>query len=105
MAPTYRIVILPEAGSDVSAIHDFITKDSPQNAIAVARRLIASIDSLRQSPQRCKIHVPSRIAERVVRAMSDPPFIIYYRILESESVVEVLTIRHGARRQPQRFKR
>jgi plasmid stabilization system protein ParE len=105
MPAPYRIILLPEAGADVPAIHDFIAKDSPQNAVGVVRRLMASIDSLQQSPQRCKIHLPNRIAERVVRAMSEPPFIIYYRILESARVVEVMTIRHGARRQPKRFKR
>jgi plasmid stabilization system protein ParE len=36
--------------------------------------------------------------------MPVPPFIIYHRVLESERIVEVLTVRHGARRQPRRFK-
>jgi plasmid stabilization system protein ParE len=34
-----------------------------------------------------------------------PPFIIYYRITEKPATVRVLTVRHGARRQPRRFKR
>jgi plasmid stabilization system protein ParE len=36
--------------------------------------------------------------------MPVPPFVIYYRVLEAERIVEVLTVRHGARRQPRRFK-
>jgi len=64
-----------------------------------------SIDSLDQFPQRCKIHLSSKIADRVVRSMSEPPFIIYYRVIEVDYIVEVMTIRHGARKQPRQFKR
>jgi len=36
--------------------------------------------------------------------MPVPPFIIYYHIIDQRRAVEVMTIRHGARRQPRRFK-
>jgi plasmid stabilization system protein ParE len=36
--------------------------------------------------------------------MSVPPFIVYYRTDDKRRSVRILTIRHGARRQPKRFK-
>jgi plasmid stabilization system protein ParE len=36
--------------------------------------------------------------------MAAPPYIIYYRVLEDQKVVQILTIRHGSRRQPRRFR-
>jgi plasmid stabilization system protein ParE len=105
MNEVYRIILLPEVVSDLASIHDFIERDSPQNAVAVIRKLMESIDTLDQFPQRCKIHLSSTVADRVVRSMSEPPFIIYYRVIDLDHVVEVMTIRHGARKQPKRFKR
>jgi len=105
MDQAYRIILLPEVISDLSGIYDFVESDSPQNAVAVIRKLMESIDSLDQFPQRCKIHLSSKVADRVVRSMSEPPFIIYYRVIDQDRVVEVMTIRHGARKQPKRFKR
>lgn len=103
MPDYHRIVILPEAFENLAGIYDYIEKDSPQNAIVVARKLIEAIDSLELFPRRYKVHVSSRIADRVVHSMPVPPFIIYFRVIDAEQVVEVMTIQHGARRQPRRF--
>jgi plasmid stabilization system protein ParE len=32
------------------------------------------------------------------------PFIVYYRVDDKRGAVRILTVRHGARRQPQRWK-
>jgi plasmid stabilization system protein ParE len=102
--PRYRVELLPEASADLVSIHEYIRRDSPPSADAVLRRLIASIDSLDQIPKRCRVHRSSKNRERIVRAMSVNPYIIYYRVFEREWVVQVLTVRHGARRQPKRFR-
>jgi hypothetical protein len=33
-----------------------------------------------------------------------PPFILYYQVIEKPPTVRILTIQHGARRQPKKFK-
>lgn len=103
MAERYRIIILPEASADIEGIFHYIEQNSPQNAAAVARKLVGAIDSLALLPHRCKVHVSHRTPERVVRSIPVSPFIIYYRIVERNDAVEVMTIRHGARRQPRHF--
>ncbi|HET6247192.1 MAG TPA: type II toxin-antitoxin system RelE/ParE family toxin [Tepidisphaeraceae bacterium] len=103
MSERYRIIILPRASSDISRTFNYIEKKSAQNAVSVATRVIEAIDSLMEMPQRCKVYRSSRDPNHVVHALSLPPFIIYYRVIPSERIVVVLTIRHGAQRQPRRF--
>jgi len=104
MAGQYRVIMLPEASTDLTGIFDYIERESPQNATAVARKLVDAIDSLERFPHRCRVHVSNRNPERVVRSMPVSPFVVYYRVIERNTAVEILTIRHGARRQPRRFR-
>jgi plasmid stabilization system protein ParE len=104
MEEGFRISILAEASSDLTAIFAYIENRSPQNARAVVAKLIDSIDSLARFPHRYKVHFSSLNRNRIVHSMPVPPFIIYYRVIEVHRVVEAMTIRHGARRQPRRFK-
>ncbi len=104
MLETYRIIILPEAAANIESIHEYIKEDSPQNAVTVSRRLLEAIASLDQFPHRYKVHTSSKNPDRVVHSMPVPPFIVYYRVIERNRAVEVMIIRHGARRQPRRFR-
>jgi toxin ParE1/3/4 len=104
MPKLYRVVIQPRASNDLIDICAYIEQDSPQNAAGVARKLFEAIDSLEFMPHRYKVHCSSRDPNRVVHAMSVPPFIVYYRVVERKEAVEVIAVWHGARRQPKRFK-
>ena len=100
MAERYRVIIEPRASEDLISIFTFIQKDSPQNAASVAQMLFDAIDSLEIFPRRYKVHRWRRNPRRVVRSMPVAPFVIYYRVLERKHVVQVLTVRHGARERP-----
>jgi len=104
MPDRYRIVILPEAGANIDAIFGYVEQHSLQNATRVAATILKAIDSLEILPRRHKVHSSSRDPRRVVRSMPVPPYLIYYRVVESDKVVEVMTVRDGRRRQPRRFK-
>jgi plasmid stabilization system protein ParE len=106
MPAHYRVIILPRASADIHGICSFIEQEqkSPQNAALVAQRLIAAIDSLEILPHRYRIHEHRKDSTKSVRSMPVPPFIIYYRIDDSNQTVRVLTVWHGARRQPKRFR-
>jgi plasmid stabilization system protein ParE len=103
MMDHYRVIIEPRASHDIVAICEFIEKSSPQNASSVAKSLFEAIDSLEILPHRCKVHQFRQNPAMIVLSMSVPPFIIYYRIRERESLVKILTVRHGARRPPGRL--
>ena len=103
MGERYRVIISPRTLSDLEGIHGYVEQDSPQNASAVIRRRMAAVDSLEQLPHRNEVYRGRRQPSEAVRRMPVPPFLIYYRVDDSERVVDVITIRHGSRRQPRRF--
>ena len=104
MLNRYRVRMTTRASNDIMAICGYIERDSPQNAAGVARELIDAIDSLDLFPQRYKVHERRRDPSKTVHSMPVPPFIVYYRVRDSEQVVEVIAVLHGARRQPRRFR-
>src|SRR2546423_13156281 len=103
MPDRYRIIITPRASSDLEEIHQYITQDSEQNAAAFIAKLIAAIDGLEQFPHRYRIYTGQKKPSEAVRRMPVWPYLIYYRVQESQYAVDIITIRHGARRQPRRF--
>ena len=104
MPARYRIRAMPRASNDIVGICSYIEKDSPQNAAKVAQILLDAIDSLEIFPHRYTVHEHRKDASKTVYAMPVPPFIVYYRVVERLSLVEVLTVLHGHRKQPRRFK-
>jgi plasmid stabilization system protein ParE len=104
MPDTYHIIISPRAVRELTEICSYIRGESPSNAALVATRLVASIDSLEQLPHRYEVHQHRKDPRKTVHSMAVPPFIIYYRIDDNARAVRILSVRHGARRQPQTFK-
>ncbi|HWB54899.1 MAG TPA: type II toxin-antitoxin system RelE/ParE family toxin [Tepidisphaeraceae bacterium] len=105
MRKSYRVVLLREAFEDIDRIIDYIKEYSPANAAKVLNRLWDASQSLEILPHRYEVYRSYRDRNRVVHSMAVPPFIVYYRILEQHQTVEVMTIRHGSRRQPRNFHR
>src|SRR5690242_14432722 len=105
MAPVYHVRITKEASSHLDEIFTFIAPQSPQNAEQVCERLLNEIFALKLFPHRYKVH--SRGKKRsgeIVRSMPVPPYVVYYKIIESRRVVRILSVLHGHRRRPRRFK-
>jgi plasmid stabilization system protein ParE len=100
----YRVILLPAAFADLDRITDYIKQDSPQNAAVVLDLLWQATQSLSQFPQRYKFHERRRDQALAVHSMPVPPFVVYYRIDEGSAVVRILTVRHGRRKQPKRFR-
>jgi plasmid stabilization system protein ParE len=69
----------------------------------MVERLFEAIEALEFLPYRYKVHQVNKQPERVIRSMPVPPYVVYYRILETAGVVRILTVRHGARRKPRKF--
>jgi toxin ParE1/3/4 len=75
-------------------------QDSPQNARTVLQRLLDSIDSLEQLPQRYTIYERDKRLRNHVRMMPVMTFLVYYRIFEQQEAVQIMSVQHGARRRP-----
>jgi plasmid stabilization system protein ParE len=95
MPARFRVILSVRAAADLHSLHDHIQKDSPQNATAFTAELVKAIDSLERLPLRYPVY-SGRRAPAQVRRMPVPPYLIYYRVSEPNSAVEIITVRHGA---------
>jgi plasmid stabilization system protein ParE len=103
MPNTFRAILTKEALADLEGIAEYIRQRSPQNAVAVADAILNAIDSLAYMPSRFKRVGKSRKRGTDIHAMVVRPFIIYYRVDEQPGTVHILSVVHGARKQPRRF--
>jgi len=76
MTGSYRIRITPRALADLTAVFDFIRKDSPQNAKGMIRIILDAIDSLEQFPQRFPVAPLQSAKSRNIRSMVVYPYIV-----------------------------
>jgi len=103
MPPSFHIILSPEAAGDLESLHEYISNDSPHNAAMVVGRILDAIATLEIFPHRNVVEWKSGKIKDPVRSLPVKPYIIYFRVLESQQAVRILTVRHGARRPPRRF--
>jgi addiction module RelE/StbE family toxin len=101
MAADYRIRLTRQALNDIEDIRDFIGQDSQKNAARMIERLFDTFDSLERFPHRAVVEVLSGDLPHPVRSIPVRPYVVYFRVIESERVVVIRHIRHGARRPPE----
>ena len=97
MADLYRVKITLRASIQLQNIFNYIERDSPANASKMVHRLLESIDSLDFMPRRYPLVLNSQAVGVDVYSMAVRPYLVRYHIDDSESIVTVLSIRHGAR--------
>lgn len=103
MLPAYKIILSPEAATDLESLHEYISKDSPQNAAKMIGRILDAISSLETFPRRNIVENQSKKIRRPVRSLPVRPYIVYFRILEEQQAIIIHSVRHGARRRRKRF--
>ena len=100
MPPSYTVIISPRAQRDLHAIHKYIARDSAVNADRFIAELLEEIDKLQILPHRYRIHRRFRRIWKSLYRMPIRTYLVYYRVDDSRLSVEVITVRHGMRRQP-----
>jgi len=103
MPDRYEVRISREASADLETIHAYIERHSPQNAALVVSRILKNIESLELFPRRYKVHRQSSSLGFAVHAMPVPPYVVYYCVMAQQRAVQILSVRHGARRRPGSF--
>ena len=94
----YEIEVSPRAAADVDAIVDYISKDSIDAAIRWKELLFRKLDGFVLFPQSCP-YAPENTDRAIeIRQAVFGNYRILFTIVESEKLVRVLTVRHGARR-------
>ena len=93
-----RIKWTRRALSNLQAIADYISQDSPRAAQKVVSRIRVSARMLPKHPKMGRSGRVAGIREFVV---SGTPYIVAYRIHENR--LEILAVIHGARQWPENF--
>lgn len=104
MTSRYTAAFTDEALGDLDEVYTRIAVDSPLNAERFVAKLVDRIvTTVCDSPISYRVAGKSRSTGVDVHAFVEWPYVIYYRVDATAQHVVVLTIRHGARRQPRRF--
>jgi toxin ParE1/3/4 len=90
-----KVSWLSEALADIRGIKDHIGRDNPAAARRVVKAIKDSVDILKDHPG---IGRPGRLAGTRELVVSDYPFIVAYR--QVESTIHILAVVHTSRRWP-----
>jgi plasmid stabilization system protein ParE len=103
MAESCRVILTQEVLAGIKEIASYIRQESPAAAASIAGAFLDGIDSLELMPGRFKRVGISRKRRTPVHALVVRPFTIYYRIDDRPKAVYILSVLHGAQRQPRQF--
>lgn len=92
----YRLVYAQKALNDLAEIISHIAEDDADAAAHFGSSLVEHVELLTRFPR-----MGGLIRKRpLIRKLLHSPFLIYYRVREAKRKIEVLHIRHGARKPP-----
>ena len=97
----YEIVWTMPAADDLEGIWRYVAADSPSAADNLVAELVHCVEQIRTFPSAAAIFRKSR---HPIRAVTHRNYRIFYRVREQSARVQILCIRHSARRDP-RFPR
>jgi plasmid stabilization system protein ParE len=99
MADHYRVILSPQALGALERIFEYISRDSVENAARMVDEIYTECESLDRFPHRYPVDRRGKSLPFEVRLMPVPPYRVLYRIMEEQSAVRILTIRHGRQKQ------
>lgn len=68
----------------------------------MVEQILRAIDMLEQTPHRQRV-VTKRKTGTIIRSLPVPPYMVFFQVSDENLIVEILRIRHGARRPLKRF--
>lgn len=94
----YRVELSPSAFDDVDAVVSYISVDSADNAHRWRTRLFSKIAGVGLLPRGCSLAPEDEFCAMEVRQFLFGRYRILFTIRDEDSLVYVLTVRHGSRR-------
>ena len=94
----YRVDITSRAQRDLANLYKEIAAGHSDAALKWYRGLKDAILSLENQPHRCPVTPEKRQIRHLLYGQKPHIYRVIYRILEKQKLLEVLHIRHGARR-------
>jgi plasmid stabilization system protein ParE len=103
MPDKFRIIMRKQAATDLEKIFTTIARSSPQSAPEFIERILDAVDGLEIFPHRNVVEGQKPNKRGPVRSLPVPPYLVFFRVVDSQRIVRILRIRHGARRPLKRF--
>lgn len=94
----YLVRLTERAARDLESIYDFIEADSSENAFRWFNELAESINSLESYPERGAPVSRSKTTRQILFGENPHTYKTIYAVERKRKVVNVLHLRHGARR-------
>jgi len=94
----YLVSLTVRAQRDLVALYEHIHAGRSAAALRWYQGLRQAILSLEELPNRCAITAENKRARHLLYGRKPHIYRVIYRVLERKRLVEVLHIRHGARR-------
>ena len=91
-----RCIFSVRSEKDLEGIGDFIAKDNPQRAVSYVQELRAYCQKIAQTPKARR--VVAHLEGRLLRKALFGNYQIYYALLDEDDGIEIVHIRHAARR-------
>lgn len=98
--PTYAVIMTSRAERDRAGIYEEINAENSEAALKWYWGLKESVFSLERLPHRCSAIRKKGQIRQLLYGAKPHVYLVLYRIVEKQKLVQVLHIRHGAR---QRF--
>ena len=92
----FRLLYSQRALNDLEEIVGYIAEDDASAAELFGDSLLDHLELLERFP---RIGAPTR-KKAEVRKLMHSPIVVYYQIHEARHLVEILHLRHGARKSP-----
>jgi plasmid stabilization system protein ParE len=100
----YRVRFRPRAEQDLEAIYRYLIQEAPLRGPQWIDGLEEALYSLREAPQRCPVvrvfSRPTVAVRKLLHGRYPHVYRVYFNI--EATIVWILHIRHGARKEPQR---
>jgi plasmid stabilization system protein ParE len=96
----YLVNITSRAERDLANLFGEINAEQSEAALKWYRGLKEAILSLEEQPNRCPVTRRRDKLRHLLYGNNPHTYRVIYRVLENQKQVEVLHIRHGARRKP-----
>jgi len=83
------------ASRDLESIHQYLVERSPKGAVNVLTAIYAAVEFIRRQPEAAEVTRIEGVRAKVVPRYR---FKVFYRLVSEEDMVEIVHVRHTARR-------
>lgn len=94
----FKIIWTPRGLDSLRSALEYVAERNPDAAARLGANFLKSVARLGHFPQLG--HVFHKLGRADIREIPVRPYRIFYRMIESQRVVYVLTVWHGARQEP-----